>query len=219
MKKAIIFDFDNTIVMSIKYWKRVIEKETPKKYKVKENPEFAVKRHGYSNIDTAKLFLEMHKNVSTNYEEIVEFWYEYMLDKYLNNIKFVVGSKEFLQTLKQKGYKLILATATGKRLLDKALKIFNLQNIFDRVICEEEVGKSKKEPDIYFKIFKEFNVKPSECLYFEDSLIAITTANKLGVDCVAMINNLNKNNLNKFNSLCVKIAKRYSNKLIKELNL
>ena len=40
MKKAIIFDFDNTIVMSIKYWKKVIEKETPKKYKVKENPDY-----------------------------------------------------------------------------------------------------------------------------------------------------------------------------------
>lgn len=219
MKKAIIFDFDNTIVMSIKYWKRVIEKETPKKYKVKENPEFAIKRHGYSNIDTAKLFLEMHKEVSTNYEEIVDYWYKYMLDKYTNNIKFVVGANEFLQTLKQKGYKLILATATGRKLLSKALKIFNLQNIFDMVITEEEVGKSKKEPDIYLKIMQEFNVKPNECLYFEDSLIAINTATKLGIDCVAMINNLNKNNLSKFESLCVKIAKRYSNKLIKDLNL
>ena len=219
MKKAIIFDFDNTIVMSIKYWKRVIEKETPKKYNVKENPDFAKKRHGYSNIDTAKLFLEMHKEVSTNYEEIVDFWYNYMQEKYTNNIKFVVGAYQFLQVLKQKGYKLILATATGKRLLEKALKIFKLQNIFDRVICEEEVGKSKKEPDIYLKIMQEFNVKTNECLYFEDSLIAITTANKLGVDCVAMVNNLNKNNLDKFNSLCVKVAKRYSNKLIKDLNL
>lgn len=219
MKKAIIFDFDNTIVMSIKYWKRVIEKETPKKYGVKENPDFGKKRHGYSNIDTAKLFLEMHPTVSTNCKEIVDYWYNYMQEKYQNNIKFVVGAYQFLQTLKQKGYKLILATATGKRLLDKALKIFNLQNIFDRIICEEEVGKSKKEPDIYLKIMQEFNVKANECLYFEDSLIAITTASKLGIDCVSMINNLNKNNLSKFNSLCVKIAKRYSNKLIKDLNL
>ncbi|MBQ3214134.1 MAG: hypothetical protein IJB10_03935 [Clostridia bacterium] len=66
---------------------------------------------------------------------------------------------------------------------------------------------------------QEFEVRPKDCLYFEDSLIAITTANKLGIDCVAMINNLNKNNLNKFNNLCIKTAKRYSNKLMKELNL
>ena len=77
MKKAIIFDFDNTIVSSIKYWKRVIDKETAKKYKVKVDPNFAVIRHGYSNIDTAKLFLDMHKGLSTNYKEIVDFWYKY----------------------------------------------------------------------------------------------------------------------------------------------
>ena len=219
MKKAIIFDFDNTIVSSIKYWKRVIDKETAKKYKVKVDPSFVVIRHGYSNIDTAKLFLDMHKGLSTNYKEIVDFWYDYMEDKYASKVNFVLGAYQFLQTLKQKGYKLILATATGKILLDKALKVFNLQNIFDLVITEAEVGKSKKEPDIFYKIMDEFNLKASDCLYFEDSLIAITTAKKLGIDCVAMVNNLNKNNLSKFNKLCVKVAKRYSNKLIKELNL
>ena len=75
------------------------------------------------------------------------------------------------------------------------------------VITEAEVGKSKKEPDIFYKIMDEFNLKTSDCLYFEDSLIAITTAKKLGIDCVAMVNNLNKNNLSKFNKLCVKVAK------------
>ena len=35
MKKVIIFDFDNTIVMSLKYWKKVIEKETSKKIQSK----------------------------------------------------------------------------------------------------------------------------------------------------------------------------------------
>lgn len=219
MKKVIIFDFDNTIVMSLKYWKKVIEKETAKKYKVSENLYFAEKRHGYSNIDTAKLFLKMHSNVPATYNKIIDYWYSYMQDKYTNNVNFVAGAYQFLQNLKQKGYKLILATATGKILLEKALKIFNLQNFFDRVICEEEIGKSKKEPDIYYKIMQEFKVKPKDCLYFEDSLIAITTANKLGIDCVAMINNLNKSNLNKFNNLCIKTAKRYSNKLMKELNL
>ena len=219
MKKVIIFDFDNTLVLSLADWKYMIDHETPKHYGVKENPDFEPKRHGLSNKDTAKFFLEMHPDVKVSHEEIVDYWYDYMAVKYKENIPLIEGAKEFLVALKNKGYKLVLATATGKKLLKRAFPVYDIDKYFDLILCEEEVGKSKREPDIYYKIMEQFGVKVEECLYFEDSCIAIKTASNLGIDCVAVVSDLNKHRQEFFDQTCTMSIEKYSQDVIKKLSL
>lgn len=219
MKKAIIFDFDNTLVQSLVFWKKVIDEETANHFLVERNLIFTKTRAGLSNKETAKYFIETHPKVCATDKEVMDFWYSYMEQKYLNEINFVAGAEKFLKTLKKLGYKLALTTATGKELLLKAFKKFKIEKYFDLIICEEEVGKSKKHPNIYLEIFKKLSVSPQECLYFEDSLIAVKTASSLGVDCVAVINNLNKKALKEFNKNCVRTIDFYDEKLIEVLSL
>ena len=219
MKKVILFDFDNTLVESLADWKQMIDHETAKHYGVDENPDFEPKRHGYSNKDTAKLFLKMHPTVDVSYEEVIDYWYDYMEEKYRNNITYFDGAVGFLQALKEKGYKLVLATATGRKLLNKAFDIYDIKKYFDLVICEEDVGKSKMEPDIYIKIMEHFGVEAKDCLYFEDSSIAIKTASSLGIDCVALISSLNEKKIEKYNAMCIATTKKYSQELIDKLSL
>ena len=163
MKKVIIFDFDNTIVLSLEDWKEMIDHKTAKYYKVQENPDFEKQRHGLSNKDTAKLFLQMHNLKNFTVDDVINYWYPYMEEKYRNDIDFVPGAKWALETLKAKGYTLVLATATGRSLVSKAVKIFDVEKYFDYIICEEEVGKSKMEPDIYYKIMEV--IKNAKCLF------------------------------------------------------
>ncbi len=219
MKKVILFDFDNTLVESLADWKQMIDHDTARHYGVAENPEFEPNRHGYSNKDTAKLFLKMHPTVEATYEQVVDYWYDYMEEKYRNNITYFDGAVEFLKALKDKGYKLVLATATGRKLLNKAFDIYDIKKYFDLVICEEDVGKSKMEPDIYIKIMEHFNIEAKDCLYFEDSSIAIKTASNLGIDCVALISKLNEKKIDKYNTMCIATTKNYSQELIDKLSL
>lgn len=219
MKKAIIFDFDNTLVQSLVFWKKVIDEETAKHFLVGRNLTFTQTRAGLSNLETAKYFIETHSKVCATEKDVINFWYSFMEQKYLKEINFVSGAEEFLKQLKKLGYKLALATATGKELLLKAFKKFKIEKYFDLIICEEEVGKSKKYPNIYLEIFKKLEVLPQECLYFEDSLIAVKTASSLGVDCVAIINDLNKKSLEEFNKNCVKTIENYNINLIEDLGL
>lgn len=219
MKKVIIFDFDNTLVLSLEDWKYMIDHETAKHYTVQENLEFEKKRHGLSNKDTAKLFLQMHGLDSLTVDDVIDYWYPYMEEKYRNSIDFVPGAKWALETLKTKGYTLVLATATGRSLVSKAVKIFDVEKYFDLIICEEEVGKSKMEPDIYYKIMEKLKVEPKDCLYFEDSSIALTTASKIGIDCVGIVSKLNMHKAEKLSKFCKMVICEYNQENLDKLGL
>ena len=219
MKKVIIFDFDNTIVLSLEDWKYMIDHETAKHYNVEENPDFEPNRHGLSNKDTARLFLKMHNLNHFTVDDVINYWYPYMEEKYRNNIDFLPGAKWALETLKNKGYKLVLATATGRSLLSKVIKIFDVEKYFDYIICEEEVGKSKMEPDIYYKIFENVGARAEDCLYFEDSSVALTTASKIGIDCVAVISKLNEHKKEKLATFCKAVIREYNQEIFDKLGL
>lgn len=219
MKKVIIFDFDNTLVLSLPHWKQMIDHETAKHYNVSENPDFEPNRHGFSNKDTAKMFVEMHDVEGITYEDVVDYWYDYMEVKYRDEIDYIEGAEWVLEYLKSKGYTLVLATATGKKLLTKAFRIFDVEKYFDLVMCEEDVGKSKKDPDIFIKIMERLNVKPEECIYFEDSYIAINTALSLGIECVAIVSELNEKHEKAFEKTCLAVSRSFSPELIKKVGL
>ena len=163
MKKVIIFDFDNTLVFSIPDWRKMIDHNSAIHYGVAHNPEFATTRHGLTNYDTAKYFLQLHNIDNISADDVIAFWYDYMAERYKNNIPMIAGVEDFLKTLKDKEYKLVIATATGRSLLNKALACYDIEKYFDYIICEEDVGKSKKYPDIYNKIM---NIIPNFLLFF-----------------------------------------------------
>lgn len=219
MKKVIIFDFDNTLVLSLEDWKYMIDHETAKHFAVQENLEFEKKRHGLSNKDTAKLFLKMHGLDNLTVDDVIDYWYPYMEEKYRNSIDFVPGAKWVLETLKTKGYTLVLATATGRSLVSKAVKIFDVEKYFDLIVCEEEVGKSKMEPDIYYNIFETLGVGADDCLYFEDSSVALNTASKIELDSVAVLSKLNENKKDNLSKICKATIREYNQEILDSLGL
>ena len=56
-QKIVMFDFDNTLVDSLKYWYYVQNKKMFKFYGKKVDRNFSKKRRGSTNLDAAKLFV------------------------------------------------------------------------------------------------------------------------------------------------------------------
>jgi beta-phosphoglucomutase-like phosphatase (HAD superfamily) len=61
-----------------------------------------------------------------------------------------------------------------------------LDQFFSNIYTREDVTEIKPNPEIYYKVMGEFNVRPEECLIFEDSLIGVDAANRAGIEVVAM---------------------------------
>lgn len=197
---VIMFDFDSTIVDSLKYWYYVQDKLTFKYLNIKPNKEFYEKRQDKINIkQAAQVFIEL-TNAKTTVNEVLNFWHTEMLKYYTTKIKPLKGIHKFLLYLKDSGKKLVLASATEINLLKKALTHFNL-NIFDEIFTELTIGCCKACPEFFTQCLTKLKINNNNIFFFEDSFSSIASAFSVNIACCAIIHKYNKKRLKDFKNI------------------
>ena len=68
----------------------------------------------------------------------------------------------------------------NKRMLSQ----MNMLDVFDYIICQDDVKNKKPNPEIYKKILNRYNANPSECLVFEDSYTGVLASKNAGIEVV-----------------------------------
>ena len=77
------------------------------------------------------------------------------------------------------------------------MNLSDLNKYIDLIISNEDVERSKPDPEMYQKAFKTLNLKPEECLILEDNENGIAAALrsgahllKIGDPCEVTYNNI-----------------------------
>lgn len=106
--------------------------------------------------------------------------------KYFNN--FGVPEKPFLhealEYLKEKGYKLAVASSTSSDSVFHHLEEKNITHYFDKVICGDMIKNSKPAPDIYLKACEKLGEVPENCIAVEDSKNGILSAHNANMSVI-----------------------------------
>ena len=112
-------------------------------------------------------------------------------DSYGKNFRHLIktydGICEMVYALKDKGYKLAVASSA-----DRVKVLINIETIglkpedFDAVLTGTDTEKKKPDPEIYLLAAKATGTEPSECLVVEDAFSGIQAAKNAGMDCVAV---------------------------------
>ena len=84
-----------------------------------------------------------------------------------------------------------IASATDIDLIKIAVAHCRLEKYFPSILSCAEIGKGKDEPDIYLKAIECLGTSIEETCVFEDSHIAIKTANKIGAKTVGIYDKFN----------------------------
>lgn len=214
-KKIVIFDFDNTIVNSLDYWHKVIDKEAFIAFGQKPYRDMKKFRGGVGNKEIALSFIKI-TGLDITPADVFDKWCELMEKYYLNKVKFIGGAKDYILKLKNEGKILILASATEEKLLRKILKAYDL-DVFEEIFTETSVGCPKHNPTFYKTLLKKLKAKPDEIMLFEDSYVSIKSATSLGITSCALINRLNKKNKPKYKEMCKLVIKNYKSKNLTSL--
>jgi beta-phosphoglucomutase-like phosphatase (HAD superfamily) len=74
-----------------------------------------------------------------------------------------------LSKLKSEGYGLALASNSVRITIDMMMGKADLQKYLDFTLSNQDVSKSKPDPEIYNIAIKRFGLKPEECLVVEDN--------------------------------------------------
>ncbi len=110
-----------------------------------------------------------------------------LMDRYIaeNGVEAKPYAAEALRTLKEKGLRLALATATPPERAERYLSQTGLIGYLDKIVCASMVARGKPEPDIYLRASGELALEPGECIAVEDSPNGILSAYRAG--CVPVM--------------------------------
>ena len=100
------------------------------------------------------------------------------------------GVTEYLNEAKRLGLKLAIASSSEHAWVDMHAKRLGIFDHFDKVICADDVGagRTKPNPDLFLLALNQLQVQKNEAIIFEDSPNGVKAANRAGVFVVAVPN-------------------------------
>jgi beta-phosphoglucomutase len=94
------------------------------------------------------------------------------------------GVKEFLNLLRSSGIRLALGTAS--RNAGIILQQIGLSLAFDSIIDGNRVTHAKPDPEVFLLAAAGLNLKPEECIVFEDAIAGVEAARNGGMKCIGV---------------------------------
>lgn len=173
--KAVLFDMDGVIFDTereyLKEWEVIF-----KKYGYKMKKEIYISVMGRGRKKVKEIFKEKFGEDLPIDKMYIEK--DKMLKKAVENNKVPLkeGALELLEFLKENGYKIALATSAKRERVKIQVSHAKIENIFDAIVCSEDITNSKPDPEIFLKAAEKVCVNPENCIVIEDSEAGIKAA-------------------------------------------
>lgn len=178
--KAILFDMDGVIFDTereyLKEWNKIFEK-----YGYEMKKEIYVSVMGRGRKKVKEIFKENFGDDLPIEEMYIEK--DKMLKEAIENneVPLKQGALELLEFLKKNGYKTALATSAKKDRVKSQVTHAKMNNLFDAIVCADDIVNSKPDPEIFLKAAEKVNIKPENCIVIEDSEAGIRAAFNAGM--------------------------------------
>jgi beta-phosphoglucomutase len=92
-----------------------------------------------------------------------------------------------LSRLKEKGYRLAVASNSIRTTIEIMMERASLQNYLDFIISNQDVKKAKPDPEMYNLAIAKFGIRPEECLIVEDNENGIRAAVASGAHVLEVV--------------------------------
>ncbi len=169
-----VFDFDGTLFDSMFIWDTVGELYLKSIGKEPE-PFLRDKIRTFSLKQSAQYFQQKY-HIALSEKEIADGINKIIEDFYFDEVQPKSNVINFLHILKQAGFRMCIATATDRYLIEKALERCSMENFFEKIFTCGEVGYGKDTPMIFRKAIEYFPSTRENTLIFEDAFHALQSA-------------------------------------------
>lgn len=182
--QAVIFDVDGSMVDSMWMWKK-LDMEYLQKKNIVLPDDLQSSIEGLSFYQTAEYFKERF-GIEDSVDRIMDEWNQMAYDKYEHEVPLKEGVREFLDLCKSKNIKMGIATSNSRELFSTLSRVHGLDAYISCVKTGSEVIHGKPAPDIYLMVAEQLDVKPENCLVFEDIVAGIMAGKNAGMSVCAV---------------------------------
>ncbi|CCQ49739.1 HAD family hydrolase [Crocosphaera watsonii] len=141
---------------------------------------------------------QYHPDIKENLETLIPQLHQAKITHYRDllssgEIKLRPGVKRLIEEAYQEGIRLAIATTSA---LPNALALLEKHlnpQWFEVIAAGDIVPNKKPAPDIYNYVLEKMNLKPEECLVFEDSFHGLQAASQANLKTVITVHDYTKN--------------------------
>jgi len=182
---AVIFDNDGLLLDTESVWTRA------------EQDLFERRGTEFSHADKRELVgtsaeiaggvLERRLNAPGRAGELIEELNELVVAELEHGVEAMVGARELLQTLKERGTPIGLVSNSPLAFVRRSLEIVGFRESFDVVLSAHEVAAPKPAPDPYLEACRRLGVRPGpEVVALEDSPTGVAAARAAGLTVIGV---------------------------------
>lgn len=188
--EAVIFDMDGVIIDSEALWKQA-EKEVFTAVGVKLSDELCRITECMTTAEVTKFWFDrfpwQHKSLADVEREVVER-VAFLISEKGEGIE---GVERLIQELKNRRYKIGLATNSPAVLIQVVLSKLSLERYIDAVASAEHELQGKPNPNVYLTVAKKLKLDPGVCIAVEDSYTGLLAAKNAGMKAIVVRSDLN----------------------------
>ena len=182
--KGVVFDVDGTLLDSMPIWENVAADYLRTRGLTPHptlNEELAA-LGGHEIPSYFQAVYGLHETAETIQRGIYELLEEY----YFFKAPLKKGVNAVLDTLRENGVAMTVATATDRWLIEAALKRCGIYEYFARIYTCGEEETSKSSPDIFIRAAAYMGTDIADTLVVEDALYAMKSAKRAGFPVAAV---------------------------------
>lgn len=188
--KAVIFDFDGTMIDTESLWFEQTKSLLKEQYDVDLPLEVFARIIGTTNEELIRYIMDKTNGIFQP-EPFQQILLE-RVEKQLTHLPLRSGFLPFFTQVKTLGCKIGLATSSSLAWIEPFLKRFELYDDFDVICTSDNVEKVKPDPALYQKALKTLGIEPHEAMAVEDSVNGSLAALRAGLHCVVVTNVVTK---------------------------
>lgn len=179
-----ILDLDGTLVDSLDAW-RDLESVLLERSNVAVTREDRALFTTFTLDETAQWFHDK-AGLGVDAAEVRKIMDDHMVEYLSHHVRVLPGVRPFLESCKQSGIKMSVASSSPKLYIRTALKSTGLEPYFSCVLSVEDLGASKREPRIFDHARELMGTEKQSTWGFDDSLYALRVLREAGYPTVGI---------------------------------
>jgi len=164
--KLIIFDLDGTLIDAYPAIISSVNYALRKLHYPKQSTSVIKKSVGWGDKNLLEPFLSAH-----DLKIALNIYRQHHKKALLKGSRLFPGVKKVLEYLREKGYKLAVASNRPTKFSLILIRHLGIKKYFDYVLCADKLRRGKPYPDILNKIMQKFHCSSYESVYVGDMVI------------------------------------------------